>query len=404
MSSTNKTTNLKLNDWVGTDVPQREDFNADNQRIDKAIGDHTGNTTVHITQAERDLWGLPFYYYNYFGNGKATRKVEVPSPFRPRFAIVFADGMAPSVCKFSSSANYHYVAFASQTRGTIGMTRTENGYAPRAGYFRAALDAIPDLRAPEMPEWEFYELSPLLDSSNMTVREWNCIAELIAQKYDDYDGFVVLHGTDTMAYTASALSFMLDGLDKPVVLTGSQIPLCEIRSDGRDNLITALLIAGEGIVREVCLYFGGKLLRGNRATKYSADGLIAFVSPNYPSLAEAGISIKYNEAALLPRQEGGLKLQTLDNIPIGVIKVFPGIQFSLFEAIMTEKLRGIVIETFGAGNIPATGTRCCPSSARRFRTARCSRSARSVRRARCRSVPTKRPARSKKRARSADST
>ena len=187
------------------------------------------------------------------------------------------------------------------TGGTIGMTRTENGYAPRAGYFRAALDAIPDLRAPEMPEWEFYELSPLLDSSNMTVREWNCIAELIAQKYDDYDGFVVLHGTDTMAYTASALSFMLDGLDKPVVLTGSQIPLCEIRSDGHDNLITALLIAGEGIVREVCLYFGGKLLRGNRATKYSADGLIAFVSPNYPSLAEAGISIKYNEAALLPR-------------------------------------------------------------------------------------------------------
>lgn len=246
------------------------------------------------------------------------------------------------------------------TGGTIGMTRTENGYAPRAGYFRAALDAIPDLRAPEMPEWEFYELSPLLDSSNMTVREWNCIAELIAQKYDDYDGFVVLHGTDTMAYTASALSFMLDGLNKPVVLTGSQIPLCEIRSDGRDNLITALLIAGEGIVREVCLYFGGKLLRGNRATKYSADGLIAFVSPNYPSLAEAGISIKYNEAALLPRQEGGLKLQTLDNIPIGVIKVFPGIQFSLFEAIMTEKLRGIVIETFGAGNIPGDGNALLP--------------------------------------------
>lgn len=246
------------------------------------------------------------------------------------------------------------------TGGTIGMTCTENGYAPRAGYFRAALDAIPDLRAPEMPEWEFYELSPLLDSSNMTVREWNCIAELIAQKYDDYDGFVVLHGTDTMAYTASALSFMLGGLDKPVVLTGSQIPLCEIRSDGRDNLITALLIAGEGIVRETCLYFGGKLLRGNRATKYSADGLIAFVSPNYPSLAEAGISIKYNEAALLPRQEVGLKLQTLDNIPIGVIKVFPGIQFSLFEAIMTEKLRGIVIETFGAGNIPGDGDALLP--------------------------------------------
>ena len=246
------------------------------------------------------------------------------------------------------------------TGGTIGMTRTDNGYAPRSGYFRAALDAISDLHADEMPAWDFVEMSPLLDSSNMTVREWNDIAAIIAREYDAYDGFVVLHGTDTMAYTASALSFMLGGLDKPVVLTGSQSPLCEIRSDGRDNLITALLIAGEGIVREVCLCFGGKLLRGNRATKYSADGLIAFISPNYPSLAEAGIAIRYNEAALLPRQKGGLKLQTLDSIPIGVIKVFPGIQFSLFESIMTEKLRGIVIETFGAGNIPGDGDALLP--------------------------------------------
>ena len=246
------------------------------------------------------------------------------------------------------------------TGGTIGMTRTANGYAPRSGYFRAALDDIADLHAPEMPAWEFVELSPLLDSSNMTVHEWNCIAGIVEQEYDRYDGFVVLHGTDTMAYTASALSFMLGGLDKPVVLTGSQIPMCEIRSDGRDNLITAVLIAGEGVVREVGLYFGGRLLRGNRATKYSADGLIAFVSPDYPSIAEAGIAIKYNEAALLPRQKGGLKLQRLDNVPIGVIKVFPGIQFSLFESIMTEKLRGIVIETFGAGNIPGDGNALLP--------------------------------------------
>jgi L-asparaginase len=117
----------------------------------------------------------------------------------------------------------------------------------------------------------------------------------------------------------------------------------------------------------VCLYFGGKLLRGNRATKYSADGLIAFISPNYPILAEAGISIKYNEAALLPRQTGGLRLQTLDSVPIGVIKVFPGIQFSLFESIMTEKLRGIVIETFGAGNIPGDGNALLPIIRRAFR-------------------------------------
>ena len=216
------------------------------------------------------------------------------------------------------------------------------------------MEAIPDLYAEQMPRWDMLEMDPLLDSSNMTVREWNKIAQLVADHYDAYDGFVVLHGTDTMAYTASALSFMLEGLAKPVILTGSQIPMCEIRSDGRDNLITSLLIAGAGEVHEVCLYFGGKLLRGNRATKFSADGLIAFLSPNYPSLADAGITIRYNESALLPKPKGALKLQLLENIPIGVLKVFPGIQFSLFEQIMTERLRGIVIETFGAGNIPGS--------------------------------------------------
>ena len=253
------------------------------------------------------------------------------------------------------------------TGGTIGMLRTPNGYAPQDGYFRRALDAIPALTSDEMPRWELYEMKPLLDSSNMTVKEWNEIARLIYDRYDRYDGFVVLHGTDTMAYTASALSFMLEGLAKPVVLTGAQIPLCEVRSDGRDNIITALLIAAGGRAREVCLYFGGTLLRGNRATKYSADGLIAFVSPNYPPLAEAGIAIRYNDAALLPRGSDALRLQTLENVPIGVIKVFPGIQFELFESIMTEKLRGIVIETFGAGNIPGDGGALLPIIRRAFR-------------------------------------
>lgn len=252
------------------------------------------------------------------------------------------------------------------TGGTIGMVRTENGYAPKEGYFRAAMESIPALHAEEMPDWELFEMSPLLDSSNVTVNEWNGIARLIAERYDRYDGFVVLHGTDTMAYTASALSFMLENLSKPVVLTGSQIPLCEVRSDGRDNLITSILIAADERVHEVCLYFGGSLLRGNRATKYSADGLIAFVSPNYPALAEAGITIRYREDVLLPPSEGALRLQPLENVPIGVIKVFPGIQFSLFESIMTEKLRGIVIETFGAGNIPGDGDALLPIIRRAF--------------------------------------
>ena len=252
------------------------------------------------------------------------------------------------------------------TGGTIGMVRTPNGYAPQDGYFRSALEAIPPLNSDEMPDWELYEMSPLLDSSNMTVNEWNKIAQLIADRYEAYDGFVVLHGTDTMAYTASALSFMLGNLSKPVVLTGAQIPLCEVRSDGRDNIITSILIAAGDRAHEVCLYFGGSLLRGNRATKYSADGLIAFVSPNYPPLAEAGISIRYNDSALLPKPVGKLRLQLLESVPIGVIKVFPGIQFSLFESIMTEKLRGIVIETFGAGNIPGDGNALLPIIRRAF--------------------------------------
>ncbi|MBO5565548.1 MAG: asparaginase [Lachnospiraceae bacterium] len=253
------------------------------------------------------------------------------------------------------------------TGGTIGMTPTPNGYAPKSGYFKTALDAITDLHSAQLPLWDMIEMDPLLDSSNMTVEEWNKIGQTIADHYDDYDGFVVLHGTDTMAYTASALSFMLENLAKPVVLTGSQIPLCELRSDGRENLITSLMIAGEHRVREVCLYFGNRLFRGNRATKDSSDGLSAFHSPNYQHLASVGIDVKYNESAFLPIQEGAFHLQLLKPIPIGVLKVFPGIQFDLFENIMTEKLRGIVIEGFGAGNIPGDGDALLPIIEKAFR-------------------------------------
>ena len=238
------------------------------------------------------------------------------------------------------------------TGGTIGMVATAHGYAPQGGAFHNLLNQIPELHAEGMPNWDIIDMDPLLDSSNITVLEWNKIGQVIADHYASYDGFVVLHGTDTMAYTASALSFMLRSNAKPVILTGSQIPLCEVRNDARDNIITSLLIAASGQVHEVCLYFGGRLLRGNRAIKYSADDLIAFESPNYPALAEAGIAIRYNHSALLPPSQGSFSLQILTNVPIGVIKVFPGIQFELFDSIMTERLKGIVIETFGAGNIP----------------------------------------------------
>ena len=246
------------------------------------------------------------------------------------------------------------------TGGTIGMKKTDKGYAPISGFLGEAISAIEDMKSAGAPEWSLFEMSPLLDSSDITVKEWNKIAEVIYNNYSSYDGFVVLHGTDTMAYTASALSFILDELDKPVILTGSQIPLSEIRSDGRDNLVTSLLIAAEGVVREVCLYFSGKLLRGNRAVKMSADDLVAFDSPNYPHLADVGITIKYNMSAVRKRREGTLKMQPFLEVPIGVLKVFPGIQFGLFESIMTKKLSGIVLETFGAGNIPSDGGALIP--------------------------------------------
>lgn len=238
------------------------------------------------------------------------------------------------------------------TGGTIGMVRTPQGYAPQKAAFHALLDAMPELHSDAMPSWDIVDMEPLLDSSNITVVEWNAIGRMIAGHYDAYDGFVILHGTDTMAYTASVLSFTLRNNRKPVILTGSQIPLCEIRNDARDNIITSLLIAASDRIHEVCLYFGGKLLRGNRAIKYSADDLIAFESPNYPALADVGIAIRYNEAVLLAPGRGRFSFQPLENIPIGVLKVFPGIQFDLFDSIMTERLKGIVIETFGAGNIP----------------------------------------------------
>ena len=246
------------------------------------------------------------------------------------------------------------------TGGTIGMTRSEQGYVPKEGYLEGMLKGISDLKVQGMPEYELHELSPLLDSSNMAVAEWNRIGEKIAELYDSYDGFVVLHGTDTMAYTAASLSFMLENLGKPVVLTGSQIPLCEVRSDGRDNLITSIIIAASGKVAEVCLYFGGKLLRGNRATKMSADGLIAFDSPNLTPLAEAGINIRYLPTPPPPKGEGKFSFSRFSEVPIGVLKVFPGINFSLFDAVMTEKLRGVVLETFGAGNIPGEGNALLP--------------------------------------------
>lgn len=237
------------------------------------------------------------------------------------------------------------------TGGTIGMVRTERGYAPKEGEILKALRGLQAEAGEQLPEVDCLEYSPLLDSTNVACEEWVRIAEDIALQEKAYDGFVILHGTDTMAYTASALSFMLQGLRKPVILTGSQIPLCQLRSDGRENLVTAILLAAHSQIPEVGLYFGGRLLRGNRATKVSADQLQAFDSPNAPVLAEAGVDLRLYPRRWLPKGEG-LCLRPMRSQRIGVLKIFPGIQFSLFENLVEGGLNGLILEAFGAGNVP----------------------------------------------------
>jgi L-asparaginase len=245
-----------------------------------------------------------------------------------------------------------YVAY---TGGTIGMKRTESGYAPEPGYLTAQIATMPEFQNPALPAFDLHEYDPLLDSANMTHHNWREIAEDIAAHYEEYDGFIVLHGTDTMAYTASALPFMLSGLQKPVILTGSQIPLCEVRSDARENLITALMIAARYPIPEVCLHFGSTLLRGCRSTKVSAGGFDAFASPNYPPLGTVGvdIDIDWDHVLLSDRDvHNRLTLQPLDTSAVSVLRLFPGISADMVGNMLQPPLKGLIIEAYGVGNGP----------------------------------------------------
>jgi L-asparaginase len=203
---------------------------------------------------------------------------------------------------------------------------------------------------------DFYSFDPLLDSSNMNPQHWIELVEVIEKNYEKYDGFVVLHGSDTMAYTASALSFMLENLNKPVILTGSQLPLGMIRSDGRENLITAIEIAAARhddtpVVPEVAIYFEDKLLRGNRTFKYNAENFEAFRSGNYPPLAEAGVHIRFNHNAILKPNFKALKAHTNLDTHITIIKLFPGIsQDAVAAQFSITGLRAVILETYGSGN------------------------------------------------------
>jgi L-asparaginase len=242
-----------------------------------------------------------------------------------------------------------YIAY---TGGTIGMTPSAEGYAPAPGYLQKQMENMLELKSGLMPQYTINEYDPLLDSSNMTPHDWVAIARDIARNYHDYDGFVVLHGTDTMAYAASALSFMLEGLQKPVIFTGSQIPICEIRNDARDNLITAILIAGNYNIPEVCLYFGDRLFRGNRTVKVNADRLDAFDSPNYPPLGTVGIDIKINTDLINKVPPKEIVVHNFGDHSISALRLFPGISARVVENILHPPLKGLILETYGVGNIP----------------------------------------------------
>lgn len=235
------------------------------------------------------------------------------------------------------------------------MKRTPNGYAPAPGYLQEQMSQMPELWHSAMPELMVYEFDPLLDSSNMTPDNWLMIARVIYDHYADYDGFVVLHGTDTMAYTSSALPFFLQGLQKPVIVTGSQIPLCEVRNDARQNLIASLIIAAYSEISEVCLCFGSNLFRGCRVVKVYSDGLDAFASPNYPPLGEIGTDITIFPERINRTDSTGptvLQVAPLHLQAVGVLRLFPGISAEVVRNMLRPPLKGLVLETYGAGNAP----------------------------------------------------
>jgi L-asparaginase len=242
-----------------------------------------------------------------------------------------------------------YIAY---TGGTIGMKKSDKGYVPVAGYLTETVTGSAEFNRDEMPLFDIHEYCPLIDSSDMTPAHWQLIADDIKAKYHEYDGFVVLHGTDTMAYTASALSFMFENLSKPVIVTGSQIPLSQLRSDGQVNLLNAMYLAANYPIGEVSLFFNNKLYRGNRATKMHADGFDAFASPNLSPLATVGINIELIEGELLPTEHETLTVSNITPQQIAVLHLYPGISPEIVNSMLTDNTRALVLRSFGVGNAP----------------------------------------------------
>jgi L-asparaginase len=244
------------------------------------------------------------------------------------------------------------------TGGTIGMKKDFATGALKAFNFSKLLQRIPELKLLDC-EIETISFEHPIDSSNMNPEKWVKLAKIIEENYALFDGFVVLHGSDTMSYTASALSFMMENLAKPIIFTGSQLPIGDLRTDAKENLITAIQIAslrenGLAVVKEVCLYFEYKLYRANRTTKINAEHFKAFTSPNYPFLIESGVHLKMNPELFLPvKANAPLQVHTTLDTNVIILKLFPGISEQVIAAVVgIPNLKGIVLETYGAGNAP----------------------------------------------------
>ena len=237
------------------------------------------------------------------------------------------------------------------------MRSTPVGLVPERGFLATQMAKMQELAESAMPAYEIVEYDPVIDSANMTPDHWLMIAEDISERYAEFDGFVVLHGTDTMAYTSSALPFMLRGLGKPVILTGSQLPLGQVRNDARENLKTAMMFAADYAIPEVGLFFGEMLLRGCRATKASASRLDAFDSPNYPPLGFAETAIEIFPDRILPF-EGDLAapliVEPIWPVEIATFRLFPGMSVDILRNVLNRPLRALILESFGVGNGPAT--------------------------------------------------
>ena len=233
------------------------------------------------------------------------------------------------------------------TGGTIGMVKGDDNYLKPFDFEKLTAE-IPELDKLDVDLSAIAFKKPI-DSSNMNPKTWLYLANLIGNHYQDYDGFVILHGSDTMAYTASALSFLLEDLCKPIILTGSQLPIRIRRTDAKENLITAIEIATSGNTPEVCVYFEYKLLRGNRTVKVNAEHFEAFDSPNFPPLAEAGVQIKYHQKVDY-KIENPLKVHENMSASVALLKLYPGIPIEVVKSLFNSKCKGIVLETFGSGN------------------------------------------------------